>query len=591
MTDGILNSASTIRDVGTSCRVKTSDYIADFLHEQGVQFVFEMIGGMITHLIDSIHQKGTIQIISMHHEQAAGFAAEAVGRVSDVPGVALATSGPGATNLVTAIGSCYFDSIPAVFITGQVNTTELAGERPIRQQGFQETDIVSIVSSITKGAWLVKRSEDLPRIMAQAFQLVAEGRPGPVLIDIPMDVQRMHVDVPCTLTRPIRKQVRPELPHKFANRVFSALAKAEKPLVLAGGGIRSSGAVTAFRGMVEKLNIPVVCSLMGLDVLHTAHPLKVGMIGTYGNRWANKAVMESDCLLVLGSRLDVRQTSADVVAFKGSRTIFHIDCDQGQLNNRVKGCEACEAELSEFIPLLTRIAVDRFTDKNKSWIEWILEKKQQSLDTDELSTCNGINPNRFIHTLSAVSSKAVAVLADVGKNQMWMAQSVELHADQRFLVSGGMGSMGFALPAAIGATLSSRAPVLMVAGDGGMQCNIQELETIAMHRLPIKMVILNNKSLGMVGQFQEDYFESRMQSTVWGYSAPDFEAVAKAYRIDARTISTPEEVDGAIDWLWSDPEVPALLNVNISTNTKVFPKTAYGRPLDDMEPSLVTSCN
>jgi len=563
--------------------MKGSDYIADFLHAKGVLFVFEMIGGMITHLIDSIHQKGQIRIISMHHEQAAGFAAEAVGRVTGVPGVALATSGPGATNLVTAIGSCYFDSVPAVFITGQVNTTELAGERPVRQQGFQETDIVSIVRPITKGAWLVKRVDELPTIMEQAFLLALEGRPGPVLVDIPMDVQRMDVHVPfvpATLSRVTRA----ETSFEFVDRVLYALDVAEKPLVLAGGGIRSAGAVAEFRDLADKLNIPVVCSLMGLDVLPTAHPLKAGMIGTYGNRWANQALMESDCLLVLGSRLDVRQTGADASGFKGNRLIFHVDCDSGQLNNRVTGCETCTADLSEFIPVLVQMAANRFRDKRETWCQWISDKKLQALDTEELNGCRGINPNRFVHTLSASSPGAAAVLADVGKHQMWVAQSVELHAGQRFLVSGGMGSMGFALPAAIGATLSSGDPVLMVAGDGGMQCNVQELETISMHRLPVKMVVLNNNSLGMVGQFQEDYFESRMQSTIWGYSAPDFEAVARAYRIDARTIRLPEEVDDAVYWLWSDPDAPALLHVIIDTDTKVLPKTAYGRSLDDMDP-------
>lgn len=563
--------------------MKVSDYIADVLYAKGVEFVFEMIGGMITHIIDSIHQKGRIQIVSMHHEQAAGFAAEAVGRVTGVPGVALATSGPGATNLVTAIGSCFFDSVPAVFITGQVNTTELAGERPIRQQGFQETDIVSIVRPITKAAWLVTKAEDLPEIMEQAFHLAVEGRPGPVLIDIPMDVQRMVVDEPISPV-PASRKAGSEKSSEFAERVLCALEAAEKPLMLAGGGIRSAGAVTEFRELVDTLNIPAVCSLMGLDVLPTTHFLKVGMIGTYGNRWANQALMESDCLLVLGSRLDVRQTGADASGFKGDRQIFHVDFDPGQVNNRVMGCEACEVELSEFISVLAELAAERTHNKRDVWIQWISGKKHRALDTQELNGCKGINPNRFIHTLSASSSRAAAVLADVGKNQMWTAQSVELHAGQRFLVSGGMGSMGFALPAAIGATLSSGAPVLMVAGDGGMQCNIQELETISMHRLPVKMVVLNNNSLGMVGQFQEDYFESRMQSTVWGYSAPDFEEVARAYRIDARTIRYPEEVEDAVDWLWTDPDLPALLQVLIDIDTKVFPKTAYGLRLDDMDP-------
>ncbi|MFA5687661.1 MAG: thiamine pyrophosphate-binding protein [Kiritimatiellales bacterium] len=562
--------------------MKASDYIADFLHAKGVPFIFEMIGGMVTHIIDSVHQKGHIRIVSMHHEQAAGFAAEAVGRMSGIPGVALATSGPGATNLVTAIGSCYFDSVPTVFITGQVNTTELSGDRAIRQQGFQETDIVSIVKPVTKAAWLVKTAEELSLILEQAFQLAVEGRPGPVLIDIPMDVQRMKV-VPL-LAEPVSRKPVAEETLEFAGRALNALTAAEKPLLLAGGGIRSAGATTQFRKMTDLLNIPVVCSLMGLDVLPFSHPLKVGMIGTYGNRWANQALMKSDCLLVLGSRLDVRQTGADAAGFKGDRRIFHVDCEPGQLNNRVTGCDICVAHLSDFVTAMLQVAVDVPRRKRTDWNEWISGKRSLAPDTEELKGCKGINPNSFIHTLSAASVEASAILADVGKHQMWAAQSIEIGKEQRFLVSGGMGSMGFALPAAIGATLSSGRPVVVVAGDGGMQCNIQELETISLHKLPVKIVILNNNSLGMVGQFQEEYFESRMQSTIWGYSAPDFEAVARAYRISAKTIRNPEEVDAAVQWLWSDPGAPALLNVIIDVDTKVFPKTSYGRVLDDMDP-------
>lgn len=562
--------------------MKASDYIADFLQGKGVPFLFEMIGGMITHIIDSVHQKGRIRMVSMHHEQAAGFAAEAVGRMSGIPGVALATSGPGATNLVTAIGSCYFDSVPTVFITGQVNTLELSGDRAIRQQGFQETDIVSIVKPITKGAWLVKTAEELPQLLERAFQLAIEGRPGPVLIDIPMDVQRMEV-VPLRPKPEIRTQLAEET-LEFARRAVSVLSRAEKPLLLVGGGLRSALVTAPFRNMANRLNIPVVSSLMGLDVLPSAHPLRVGMIGTYGNRWANQAVMGSDALLVLGSRLDVRQTGADPVGFKKNRPIFHVDCDPGQMNNRVTGCEVCTAHLSDFMEAMLQVAAHTPPRKPSEWEAWILDRKRLAPDTEELNGCKGINPNRFMHALSAASAKASAILADVGKHQMWAAQSVEIGNEQRFLVSGGMGSMGFALPAAIGATLSSGRPVVVVAGDGGLQCNIQELETISLHQLPVKIVILNNNSLGMVGQFQEEYFESRMQSTVWGYSAPDFEAIARAYRIAAQTIRTPNEVDAAIQWLWSNPDTPGLLNVIMDVDTKVFPKTAYGRAIDEMDP-------
>ncbi len=563
--------------------MKASDYIADALHMHGVKIIFEMVGGMITHIIDSIHQKGKIRIVSMHHEQAAGFAAEAVGRICGVPGVALATSGPGATNLVTAIGSCYFDSIPTVFITGQVNTSELSEGRPVRQQGFQETDIVSIVTPITKGAWQVKTADELPEVLENAFTHAMEGRPGPVLVDIPMNVQRENMAVPKEPRVQVDKANEDDL-RDFVQRIVETLDASQNPLILAGGGIRSAGGGDLFRQVVEAIGIPVVLSLMGLDLLPYEHPKRVGMIGTYGNRWANQALMASDTLLVLGSRMDVRQTGGDLAAFMGTRKIIHIDCDSAQLNNRVDGCETCVSGLAEFLSAMLTVSRGMPTKLWPKWEQWILAKRLLSPDVKELDGCKGINPNEFVHVLSQGSHRAAIYLADVGKNQMWMAQSIELQKDQRFLVSGGMGSMGFALPAAIGSVFASNQAVVCVMGDGGIQCNIQELETIHLHKLPVKMVVINNNSLGMVGQFQEEYFESRMCSTVWGYSAPNFEDVALAYKISARTIQSPEEMAAAVKWLWEDPSSPALLNVLIDSDTKVFPKAAYGRPINDMDP-------
>lgn len=566
-------------------KIKASDYIADELHRQGVTVLFEMIGGMITHIIDSVHQRGQIKIVSVHHEQAGGFAAEAVGRMTGIPGVALATSGPGATNLVTAIGSCYFDSVPTVFITGQVNTSELSTGRALRQQGFQETDIVSIVRPITKAAWQLADAADLPRMLREAFKLAKEGRPGPVLVDLPMNLQRLEIEVPDEPALP-NEAIQNDEVARFAQEAAHALMSAERPLILAGGGIRAAGVHDAFMQAMETSKLPIAWSLMAIDLLPFDHPQRVGMIGTYGNRWANQVMMESDAILVIGSRLDVRQTGADTEFFKGNRPIYHLDCDPEQLNNRVVGCESCLGELAEFLPLLKAAFESQPPSSLTAWYDRMEFLKSQRSDVDELKGCKGINPNDFMHRLSQASATASAIIADVGKNQMWAAQSVEIHAGQRFLVSGGMGSMGFALPAAIGSVFASNQPVVCITGDGGLQCNIQELETISMHGLPVKILVFNNQSLGMVGQFQEDYFESRMQSTVWGYSAPDFEIVSKAYKIDAKTISTSEEVDDAIEWLWRDPKAPALLNVMIDLDTKVYPKAAYGRPINDMDPRI-----
>lgn len=563
--------------------MKASDYVARFLHEQGVEVVFEMIGGMITHLIDSLYVEGHIKILSVHHEQAGGFAAEAVGRMSGVPGVALATSGPGATNLITAIGSCYFDSVPTVFITGQVNTTELSDHKGIRQQGFQETDIVSIVQPITKGAWLVSDVKDIPAVLKEAFRLAKEGRPGPVLIDLPMNIQRMEIENP---DYTIDKESSLETGHidPFIDKMLAALKDAEHPLVIAGGGIRSAGVIDLFQSFVEQLGIPVAQSLMGLDTLSFDHPLRVGFLGTYGNRWVNQAIMASDVVLVLGSRLDVRQTGSDAEDFKGSRKVFHVDCVEAQINNRVKECIPCVAHLNDFLEkALVKVTVSELP----AWEEWKAEiqgLKDQSPDTEELGDCCGINPNWFMHKLSKSSGLAGAYVADVGKHQMWAGQSVELNAGQRMLMSGGLGSMGFGLPAAIGAVMTQDKPVVAVVGDGGFQCNIQELEVVVNHKLPLKIIVCNNQSLGMVSQFQDDYFESRLQSTVWGYSAPDFEAVSTAYGIPAKTIETQVEVAEALDWLWEKPMEPAVLVVMVDIETKVLPKVAFGRAIDDMDP-------
>jgi acetolactate synthase I/II/III large subunit len=562
---------------------KGSDVIARFLDDQGVECVFELIGGMITHLLDSIHQAGRIRIVSMHHEQGAAFAAEGHARISGVPGVAMATSGPGATNLLTGIASCYFDSTPAVFITGQVNRNELKGDRAIRQLGFQETDIVSLAGPITKAGWQVETPEQLPLLLQRSFQLASSGRPGPVLLDVPMDIQR--ADVPAVDDKQrVDPMAGPAVPQSALDDFIGGLQRAERPLVLVGGGIRAARATDEIRELLTTLGVPVVNSLMGVDVLPFSSDLRVGMIGSYGNRWANLAVGRADFLLVLGSRLDIRQTGSETEAFKGDRVIFHVDCEPGEMNARIHGCTAIVADLNEFAAVALPAARAANLPMRSDWIDEIRSLRGMWPDSGELPGLSGINPNVLMHRLSSVSRGAAAFVSDVGQHQMWAAQSLELLPDQRFLTSGGLGSMGFGLPAAIGASLAANGrPVVLVAGDGGFQNNIQELQTVARNDLPIKILIVNNRSLGMVRQFQQSYFDSRYQSTVWGYSAPDFAAVASAYGIPSRGLATEEGVDEALSWLLSS-NGPALLDVKISRDANTYPKIAFGRPITEMEP-------
>ena len=518
--------------------MKATDYIARSLYERGVRIVFEMSGGMITHLLDSIHLHGKIRLVSMHHEQGAAFAADGVGRMTGVPGVALATSGPGATNLVTGIGSCYFDSSPAVFITGQVNRSEQKGTRTVRQLGFQETDIVSVVRPITKAAWMIRSPEEIPSALDEAFRIATSGRPGPVLLDIPMDVQRE--DVTPTAPAPEKRSVSSGIDPAFFGSLYETLWAAKRPLVLAGGGVRSGRALDLFRRFIARLGVPTVHSLMGVDLLPHCDPLRVGLIGSYGNRWANLALAKADVVLVLGSRLDVRQTGSDTKSFSQGKKIYHVDCEPGEMNNRITGCVTLTGELGHFLAESAKFKNARV--ECSEWLNEISDLRRTWPDQEEARDVQGINPNAFMHELSNASKTASAFVVDVGQHQMWAAQSLQLEDHQRFITSGGMGSMGFALPAAIGVAITApNSPVVVIAGDGGFQSNIQELETVRYHNLPLKILVINNKCHGMVRQFQESYFKAHINQR-FGVTAPNFEHVGNAYGIASKTAEDPREV-------------------------------------------------
>lgn len=563
--------------------MKASDYLAEFLQKKGITHVFELSGGMITHLLDSIHANTDIAIVTMHHEQGAAFAADGYARVKNIPGVAFATSGPGATNLLTGIGSCYFDSVPALFITGQVNQHELKADRPIRQLGFQETDIVSMALPITKACFQIHDAQSLPEILEEAFSIAISGRPGPVLIDIPMNIQRVDINEKVITESP--KTSQPQIEERTLQQVYQLLSNAKKPLVLVGRGIIGSGSKTLFNEFIEITKIPVITSLLAVDSIAYDNPLRVGFIGSYGNRWANLSIGNADCILVLGSRLDIRQTGADTVGFQSGKTIIHVDIEKGELNNRLKDCFTINADVNSFLKGCVSYYSSHPQKIKQDWMNEINSLREKWSDLNELNDITGINPNYFIHQLSKASKAAQGYSVDVGSHQMWAAQSVELSEEQFFITSGGMGSMGYSLPAAIGACFGcNKLPVVVIAGDGGIQLNIQELQTIKRNNLPVKIVVLNNQSLGMIRQFQDSYFEGRHQSTVWGYSAPDFEKVANAYGINAASISNEDEIAKGLELLWKDENAPFLLQVKIDPRANAYPKIAFGKPITEMEP-------
>jgi acetolactate synthase-1/2/3 large subunit len=397
-----------------------------------------------------------------------------------------------------------------------------------------------------------------------------------------MDVQRAEISVHDSTLADERPE---DINDALLSDLIDKMKNARRPLILAGGGINSARVPDLFRQFADQVKIPVVNSLMAVDALSYGHPLRVGMIGTYGNRWANLAIGQADFLLVLGSRLDIRQTGSDTNAFKKNKIIYHVDCDIGEVNNRITGCYPIISQLSSFLVSMLQKLKDQNVPNYSVWIDEINKLRIKWPDTQEIPHLSGINPNELMHQISKASGQAAAFAVDVGQHQMWAAQSMELSGNQRFMTTGGMGAMGFALPAAIGAALACpKQPVVMIAGDGSFQLNLQELQTVIHHKLPLKMVIVNNKCYGMVRQFQESYFDERYASTYWGYSVPDFGSVARAFGIESDTIDSRDKIAGGLKRMWQNPHDSFLLQVMIYPYANVFPKIAFGLPITEMEP-------
>jgi acetolactate synthase I/II/III large subunit len=569
--------------------MKLSDYVIDFIANEGVSEIFEFIGGAITHLIDSTVERDDIHCVSVHHEQAGAFAAEAYARINGRLGVAMATSGPGALNMVTGIGSCWFDSVPCLFITGQVNTYEYKFDRPIRQIGFQETDIVSVAKPLAKYAELVVEPESIRYHLEKAVFLAQSGRPGPVLLDIPMNVQRAQIEPAAlngflgspehlALVKPLPK------PDQIA-RVLEMLCRAQRPMVLAGGGVRTAGATSELALFVEKTGVPVVTTLMGLDALPHDNPAFFGMIGAYGNRFSNMSLANCDFLLVLGARLDSRQTGTRPETFGRAAYKVHVDIDPIELNAKVPVDLAIHADVKDFLVSLNS-SLDGSTKTDLgAWYGVIGGFRERYPTRSSETEFPGIEPNGFMELLSAHCAPGDMVCLDVGQNQMWAAQSFRLKERQRMLISGGMGAMGFALPAALGAAKAAPERAIVISGDGGIQVNIQDLDTIVNHRLPVKMFVLNNNCLGMVRQFQDMYFGGRQQSTVIGYGCPDLVKIAQAYGVPSFVITSLAEA-GAVIAQALELKGPAFVEVKLEQMTCVNPKLVVNRPIEDMSPHL-----
>lgn len=566
--------------------MKLSDYVIDFLVSEGITHIFEVCGGALAHLLDSLYGRKDISVVSMHHEMAAAIAAEGYSRASENIGVAMATSGPGATNMITGIGSCFFDSIPCLFITGQVNTYEFKFDRQVRQVGFQETDIVNIVNPLVKKATLITDGNKIKYYLEESAYTAKKARSGPVLLDIPLNIQRADIDPKSLETYTERStQIADKIDKSVLEQVVQLIKSASRPVILVGGGVRLSKARDELLEFVYRTGIPVVTSLMGLDSFPHDHPSFVGMIGTYGIRYANLAIANSDLIIAMGTRLDTRQTGTRPETFARGAKVVHVDIDPFELDNKIKVAHPINADVKQFLTALIGSDFDYDRNRIKPWIAKI-EQFKAHYPAFANPAGDIIEPNYFMHTLSKFIPNDAIICVDVGQNQMWAAQSLQIKGSQRLLTQGGMASMGSALPMAIGASFARPGKIIaVVTGDGGFQLNLQELQTVYHHNLPIKIILLNNNCYGMVRQFQEQYFNSRYQSTVVGYSNPNFQNVVGAYNIRATKITRNVEIINALHELFCDMK-PAFVEVGIETGYKVTPKLSVNKPIEDQDPFL-----
>jgi acetolactate synthase I/II/III large subunit len=556
---------------------KGSQIVLECLRAEGVDLVFGYPGGAIMPLYDALDGSGVRHILT-RHEQGAVFAAEGYARVTGKVGVAMATSGPGATNLVTGIADAKMDSVPLVCITGQVRSALIGSD------AFQETDVFGLTLSMTKWSRLVKSIQEIPEVIAEGFHWARSGRPGPVVIDIPTDMLKASME----FTGPVRftphARTNQKAGTEFAETLIALLQQARKPVALVGAGAKLSGAIPELRQLLDRLNVPTFATVHGLGAVDPAVPYYLGMVGMHGTRAANTALHETDLLMVFGARLDDRVTG-DPSRFAPDAKIVHFEIDPGQLD-RVRPCQLpVIGNLAETIPALHNALRHASLPDFRGWRAIACGPERAELDPRGLA-----QPTiRFLDELFSRLPEDSVIVADVGQHQMWAAQRYHSDSPRGFITSGGLGAMGFALPAAIGIQLAQpETTVLCVSGDGGIQMNIQELVTMRRLGLPIKTVIIDNKYLGMVRQWQQLFYQRNYAETDLSDN-PDFVEIAKAYRISGQRLSedavrefpVSHETGEVLDRFLRST-APELLVFDCHPEANVYPMVPAGAALSEM---------
>lgn len=568
--------------------IKGTELLVKALKEEGVDTLFAYPGGQAIDIFDALYDEREIEVILPRHEQALIHAADGYARSTGKVGVCLVTSGPGATNLVTGIATANYDSVPLVCVTGQVPLGLMGND------AFQEVDIVGITRNICKYAVTVRDRKDLGRILKEAFYIARTGRPGPVVIDLPKDIQQALGSEEYPTEVSIRGYKPNESVHVGqVKKAVSTLKKAKKPLFLLGGGVNIAGANEAMKRLAETTGVPVITTIMGKGAIPTSHSLYFGNIGIHGSYAANHAVSECDVLFSIGTRFNDRITGK-LSEFAKHATIIHVDVDSASISKNI--------EVDIPIVADARVAIEKFLEyvsplKTGKWLEQLQQWRTEYPVT--MGDRPGLTPEKIIRYISQNYSHPI-VATDVGQNQLWTTQFLELESNRQLLTSGGLGTMGYGFPAAIGAQLGNpQAQVFAVSGDGGMQMNIQELATAVALELPLTLVVLNNGYLGNVRQWQEMMFDRRYSSTCLRYRkrcqrdcgnpekccpkyTPDFVKLAESYEAYGMRVEKEEDIEKAFEFARSHRDAPTLLEFVIESEVNVSPMVPVGNALDDM---------
>jgi len=552
-----------------------SDLLVYALKEQGVDIVFGYPGGAVLNVYDALY-KNPIRHILTRHEQGAIHAAEGYARVSNKPGVVIATSGPGATNLVTGITDAMIDSIPLVIFTGQVATSVIGSD------AFQEADIIGITTPITKHNYQVQDVRDIPRIVKEAFHIANTGRKGPVLIDFPKNVSADLFDVADLIGNDEPIYLPGYQPNTKPNylqiqKAAQAISESKKPLILAGAGVLFADARSELTELVEKYKLPVVNTLLGLGSIHGNHELNFGMAGMHGAAVANDAIQKCDLLINIGARFDDRLTG-DTKRFAPNATIIHIDIDPAEIGKNIPTDIPIVADAKEAIKAL--INKDIQPPENGEWLDF-LKQKQNDFPYWYVEDENEILPQQIIEMVHAITGGEAVVTTDVGQHQMWSAQYYKLNNDHSWVTSGGLGTMGFGFPAAIGAQFAKPdRKVIAIVGDAGFQMTNQELAVLKEYNLPVKVVIINNSALGMVRQWQELFYDGRYSQSLMPVQ-PDFVKLADAFGLKGYRITTIDEAGAILEEALNSDE-PAVIDARVKQLENVYPMVPAGKSLDDI---------